>query len=156
MPNDLEIIEVLEWIKRVGTVIERVTSQTPMDEHEPLPLNQPSNAIIARRRIAARRLRDKFFGHGIFAEPAWDMMLDLYAAHYEGKDISVSSLTIAASVPATTALRWIGRLVDANYMVRQPDPTDRRKIYIALVPDMIEKLDEYFIAMREIDHRSNP
>ena len=46
------------------------------------------------------------FGEGLFADPAWDIMLDLFAARIEGKDITVSSAGIAACVPPTTALRW--------------------------------------------------
>jgi hypothetical protein len=40
----------------------------------------------------------------LFADPGWDILLDLYAARQEGKQVSVSSLCIAAAVPPTTAL----------------------------------------------------
>lgn len=63
-----------------------------------------------RRAIRSRRLRDEFFMPGLFADPAWDMLLDLYAAELEDQPVSVSSLCIAAAVAPTTALRWIARM----------------------------------------------
>ncbi|TPG48283.1 hypothetical protein [Sphingomonas glacialis] len=58
-----------------------------------------------RQAIRARRLRDQHFGGGLFEDPAWDMLLDLFAAELERAQVSVSSLCIAAAVAPTTALR---------------------------------------------------
>lgn len=85
-----------------------------------------------RQIIRARRLRDRQFGKGLFEDPAWDMMLDLFAAHLERADVSVSSLCIAAAVPPTTALRWIARMTDAGLFERRPDPFDRRRAFMGL------------------------
>lgn len=101
-------------------------------------------ARYVRRRIRQRRMREHHFASDLFADPAWDMMLDLYAAHYERRTVSVSSLCIAAAVPATTALRWIKTLTDEGLFVRAPDPHDGRRIYIFLSDDSRQRLDEYF------------
>lgn len=85
-----------------------------------------------RAVLRARRMRAQFFDGTLFADPAWDMLLDLFAADLERRRVSVSSLCIAAAVPPTTALRWIGTLHDAGLFERQPDPADRRRAYIAL------------------------
>lgn len=101
-------------------------------------------AKLVRRLIRKRRQRDQFFPSDLFADPAWDMMLDLYAAHYERREISVSSLCIAAAVPATTALRWIRTMVDDGRFVRVADPDDGRRIIVSLSDDTRCRLDEYF------------
>ena len=101
-------------------------------------------AKLVRRLIRKRRQRDQFFPSDLFADPAWDMMLDLYAAHYERREISVSSLCIAAAVPATTALRWIKTMVDDGRFVRIADPADGRRIIVRLADDTRCRLDEYF------------
>lgn len=85
-----------------------------------------------RKVIRARRMRDEFFRGDLFADPAWDMLLDLFAADLEQAQVSVSSLCIAAAVPPTTALRWIGTLNEAGLFQRKADPNDRRRAYIAL------------------------
>ena len=101
-------------------------------------------AKLVRRLIRKRRQRDQHFPSDLFADPAWDMMLDLYAAHYERREISVSSLCIAAAVPATTALRWIKTMVDDGRFVRVADPDDGRRIIVSLADDTRCRLDEYF------------
>jgi DNA-binding MarR family transcriptional regulator len=85
-----------------------------------------------RETIRARRLRDQYFGSGLFEDPAWDMMLDLFAAELERAQVSVSSLCIAAAVAPTTALRWIARMTEAGLFERQPDPFDRRRAFLGL------------------------
>lgn len=65
----------------------------------------PTSSQQLREIIKLRRLRDRFFQHDLFAEPAWDILLDLKAASLEGQQVSVSSRCIAAAVPPTTALR---------------------------------------------------
>lgn len=91
-----------------------------------------TNANEIRRVIRARRMRAEFFEGELFADPAWDMLLDLFAADLEHRQISVSSLCIAAAVPPTTALRWIGTLSEAGLFDRRADPSDRRRAYIGL------------------------
>lgn len=104
-----------------------------------------SRARFVRGLIRQRRERERHFPADMFADPAWDMLLDLYAAHYEGgKDVSVSSLCIAAAVPATTALRWIKTMTDAGYFVRVADPHDGRRIFIQLAEAARAELDSYF------------
>lgn len=72
------------------------------------------------------------------------MLLDLYAAHYERQRVSVSSLCIAAAVPATTALRWIKTMCDTGKFLRAWDPNDGRRIFISLSEETRLKMDAYF------------
>ena len=96
------------------------------------PVGPGIDARGVRQLLRARRLRDGFFGAGLFEDPAWDMLLDLFAAELEGAEVSVSSLCIAAAVAPTTALRWVGRLTDAGLFERRPDPQDRRRAFVGL------------------------
>lgn len=101
-------------------------------------------AQMARTSLRARRERDRYFAPQLFADPAWDMLLDLYAAHHEGRLVSVSSLCIAAAVPATTALRWITKMVKKGYFLRGDAVDDGRRIYVGLSGAALSSLDGYF------------
>lgn len=107
----------------------------------------PSPSAAVRRVLRQRRMREQFFPADLFADPAWDMLLDLYAAQLEGQPVAVSSLCIAAAVPATTALRWIKTMTDAGMFERQADPRDGRRIFIALAPVAAQAMDRYFAAL---------
>lgn len=103
----------------------------------------------ARRLIRQRRMREQFFPADLFADPAWDMLLDLYAARLERQAVSVSSLCIAAAVPATTALRWIKTLTDSGMFVREADALDGRRIFIAMSDKAFSAVERYFEAYEE-------
>ena len=106
-------------------------------------------AKAVRRMLRQRRIREQYFPADLFADPAWDMLLDLYAARLERQPVSVSSLCIAAAVPATTALRWIKTMTDAGLFQREDDPHDGRRIFIALAEGACEALARYFEALEE-------
>ncbi len=102
------------------------------EQRSPVVAEKPVDATLIRRLLRVRRDRDRFFPAEIFADPAWDMLLDLTAAQLEGKNVPVSSLCIAAAVPTTTALRWIRSLTEAGLFERRVDPMDARRTYISL------------------------
>jgi DNA-binding MarR family transcriptional regulator len=96
------------------------------------PVREARDAECVRSIIKARALRRELFDGDLFADPAWDMLLELYALTCEGVRISVSKLSFAAGVPATTASRWIDKLEAERLVVRSEDPLDARRIWIAL------------------------
>jgi hypothetical protein len=101
-----------------------------------------------RRAIKGRRTRDKFFGHDLFADPAWDMLLDLFAAELENKRVPVTSLCAASAVAPTTALRWISKLTDLGIIIRCPDHFDKRKTHVALSERASLAMRRYIADMR--------
>lgn len=115
--------------------------------YEPSPRQTVVDAGLIRDIIRARRLRDELFGGGLFADPAWDMLLDLMAARIERREVAVSSLCIAAAVPATTALRWIKQLTEAGLLRRVADPDDGRRVFIELTGQAAAAMEAYFSAM---------
>ena len=89
-------------------------------------------AESVQRLVAWQRRRDRKLGEGLFGDPAWSMLLELYGAELLGLPMPVSSLCIAAETPATTALRRIGELEKAGLVERRPDPADKRRVFVAL------------------------
>lgn len=102
------------------------------------------SADSVRGVIRARRLRSRFFREDLFADPAWDMLLDLLQAEIAQLRVPVSSLCIAAAVPATTALRWLKAMVQQGLFVRRADPHDGRRVFVELAPDASRALRRYF------------
>ena len=119
--------ELSREVKRIATILADLS-----DEENRAPAEtsaEPGAPIDAggiRAMIRARRLRDQHFAPELFADPAWDMLLDLMAARLEQRRVAVSILCIAAAVPPTTALRWIKTLTDQGLFVRRADPQDGR------------------------------
>jgi hypothetical protein len=100
---------------------------------------------LARRAYAIRRSRAAIFKNAeLFGEPAWDILLDLYIAHVDGKPVSVSSACIGSAAPPTTGLRWLGVLSEQDFILREHDPEDQRRILVRLTEKGLRAMDEYF------------
>jgi DNA-binding MarR family transcriptional regulator len=102
------------------------------------------DAEAVRAVIRARRARSRFFSEELFADPAWDMLLDLLQAEIAQLRVPVSSLCIAAAVPATTALRWIKTMTEQGLFVRRADPHDGRRVFVELAPAASDAMRRYF------------
>jgi len=114
------------------------------------PAGQTSDAALIRAIIRVRRLREQFFPADLFADPAWDMLLDLTAARLEGRMVAVSSLCIASAVPPTTALRWIKTLTDGKLFERVADSNDGRRVFIELTEVAETGMLAYLAQMQRI------
>ena len=99
-----------------------------------------------RSLIRYRRARSRYFPPEIFADPAWDILLDLTAARLEGTLVPISSLCIAAGVPTTTALRWIATLVDLGLLSRRSDSADRRRVFVELTENGWDSMSRFIAA----------
>lgn len=105
------------------------------------PLPDPR---LIRNILRQRRLRSQYFDDGLFADPAWDILLDLTAARAEHERVSVTSACIASGVPSTTALRWIQQLLEIGLLDRTEDDRDRRRAFISLSDSAAERMARYF------------
>lgn len=129
----------------------RVSDRDPeYRAEEPHDIQSNLSAATIRNTIRLRRLRDRYFEGGLFADPVWDMLLDLMAARIERMEVAVSSLCIAAAVPPTTALRWIRVMADSGLLTRRADPTDGRRVFIELSDSAHIGMARYFAAASQI------
>ena len=99
---------------------------------------------LIRQIIEARRLRGEIFGAELFADPAWDLLLELYLAHLEQRRLSVSALFKAGGQPATTNLRWLAKLERDGLAERVNDKLDARRIWVSLSPKGVDAMKRYF------------
>lgn len=105
---------------------------------------------LARQTYAMRRKRTAIFGNPeLFGEPAWDILLDLYIAHAEGKPVSVSSACIGSAAPPTTGLRWLGVLAEEGLIVRENDADDHRRVLVRLTRSGITAMESFFDSMSD-------
>jgi len=77
----------------------------PLVDNVGKPDHEGTGLRIASWWLKARRLREEMFGSELFADPAWDIVLDLYTAEARGERVQVTSLAIPA---CRTALQFAG------------------------------------------------
>jgi DNA-binding MarR family transcriptional regulator len=102
---------------------------------------------LVRAVQTARKRRAALFEGDLFSDPAWDILLELYALHLDQQRASVSGLYAASGVPPTTALRWIAKLENDGLLVRTGDSVDARRSWIKLTEDGVERMRRFFEMM---------
>jgi hypothetical protein len=152
--NAERLRQLSEEVSRIASTLARLsagpgTTRPPL---ESLPSGDvpPLPAETVRTVIRARRLRGRYFDETLFADPAWDMMLDLLQSEIAQHRVPVSSLCIAAAVPATTALRWLKTMVSQGLFVRRADPHDGRRVFVELAPEASQALRRYFAEVGQV------
>ena len=140
--------QLSDEVSRIASTLARLSTGPSAEPRHFTPQAQvdapPVSADTVRAVIRARRLRSRFFAEDLFADPAWDMLLDLLQAEIAQLRVPVSSLCIAAAVPATTALRWLKTMTDKGLFVRRADPHDGRRVFVEFAPDASIALRRYF------------
>ncbi|MDX3901591.1 MAG: MarR family transcriptional regulator [Sphingobium sp.] len=95
-----------------------VSPPTAAPPHSDSAREAPTAAQV-RRYLAARRKRDQH-ASGLFADPAWDMLLHLFAASLEGTQVTVREASLVATCPPKTSLRYLGLMAEAG-LIGQKD-----------------------------------
>lgn len=111
-------------------------------------IHEPQFAMLSFV-LKARALRCEFFPSDLFADPAWDILLDLYEASLMQIRLSVSKIGQGTNLPATTVLRWIKALEAKGFVERYEDPYDRRRVYIDLSIRGHESMRGFFAGIKE-------
>jgi hypothetical protein len=144
--NAVRLRQLSDEMGRIAATLARLSTGPGSPAVKPSETTSPSPDVEAetvRAVIRARRLRARFFSEELFADPAWDMLLDLLQAEIAQLRVPVSSLCIAA-VPATTALRWIKTMTEQGLFVRRADPHDGRRVFVELAPAASDAMRRYF------------
>ncbi|HVM23426.1 MAG TPA: MarR family winged helix-turn-helix transcriptional regulator [Sphingomicrobium sp.] len=140
--------QLSDEVSRIAATLARLSAGPAAAPQTSEPSARGDAPVVAqetvRSIIRARRLRARYFSEELFADPAWDMLLDLLQAEIAQLRVPVSSLCIAAAVPATTALRWLKTMVDHDLFVRRADPHDGRRVFVELAPEASHALRRYF------------
>lgn len=89
---------------------------------------------VAKLLIAARQARAEHLPPSSVGEPAWDILLVLYAAYADQARLKIGAATCASGVPQTTAIRWIDHLVREGLINRTPVSWDKRCLIVELSP----------------------
>lgn len=147
-PGAERLRQLSDEVSRIAATLARLSTSPVPPEPElrkPVDGDVPDVSVeTVRSVIRARRLRARFFAEDLFADPAWDMLLDLLQAEIAQLRVPVSSLCIAAAVPATTALRWLKSMTDKGLFVRRADPHDGRRVFVELSGQASIAMRRYF------------
>lgn len=130
-------VDTRKTIEELCRGLDRITAAA--GEGSELPTEMEVRDILK-----ARRARAKFFDETLFADPAWDILLELYAADLGQRPLSVGSVCVGSAVPASTALRWLTALERKGLVARHNDRFDARRQLVSLTRAGVEAMEALF------------
>jgi len=115
----------------------------------PAPKSGPTGGLDLKLTVASadlwsRQVRSRYFDGFHLGDPVWGILLDVYVAEAREQRSSVTSLSLAASVPRSTGLRWVNVLIQEGKLIREPDVQDRRRHWVRLSAEARAALESYF------------
>ena len=111
--------------------------------------------FTARQILHRRRMREKEFKSVLFAEPAWEMLLELFVQETSGAAITLTQLVAQSRIPASTVLRWVRFLERDGMVVVRQHPTDHGSDFIELSSTATQNLERYLAAAAGIKQRAD-
>jgi len=95
---------------------------------------EPQRAALARY-IGARRMRSTLLGANLFADPAWDILLALFQAHLEGRDMSLEQLSETQRLSLNVVVGQVSAMERRGLLVEsRTSPNSRRRREVRLSP----------------------
>ena len=130
-----------------ATPVAAIPKDAPTDEAQ----RQLRTAQLLDTMEQLRRLRRRnYSGLEDMDDVAWELLMEVLRSNREGRQISVSGLTISVEgVSPTTALRRTNELVAKGHLHRVPDPTDARRDFVTLDPKTRAALEDYLARAAE-------
>jgi hypothetical protein len=99
----------------------------------------------ARRAWTARRERQRIFGELIVTDPLWDILLDLFIARIENRQVTVSSVSAAIGSSQPTILRWAAQLIETRLASSASNPAWPADRHLTLTDEGLNLMCDYFL-----------
>lgn len=149
-PSMTTLLELSQKVSRIASTLANLATQS---EIAAAPIaEQPADDSVeadvhvqaVRDVILARRLRARFFDGKLFADPVWDMLLELFHAEISKRPVLVTALCMGSAIPPATALRWVKVMTEADLIRSYPDLRDPSRIFIELSATASAAMQNYF------------
>lgn len=93
------------------------------------------------RYVEARRMRSTLFGHDLFADPAWDILLLLYQAELEGGGLTLEQLSETLRLSLSVVVGQVGVMERRGLLdEHRSSPSSRRRRAIRLSPLAVDAM----------------
>ncbi len=101
--------------------------------------------VAARAARKARRERQRIFGETLMSDPPWDILLELFVARIESRQLGISTLSSAIGISEQTLILWAAQLVEAKLVTSSPNSDEPRDRILALTDEGVNLMCDYFI-----------
>lgn len=96
--------------------------------------------------LEIRKNRSEVFGSDLFSDPAWDILLELFAAELTKRKVKLADLNSIAAL--STVARWLAALEQRGLIICDGDPLEADNFWIELSRDCAAKMATFLSGER--------
>jgi hypothetical protein len=105
-----------------------------------MPQTTEQRLITVGEAVAARQARRALFPSHLFADPAWDILLEMYVAALHDRQCGIETMA-GTALPTKSLLRWIDALVGEGLVIIT---SKERPICFRLTVSGLNGMERYF------------
>lgn len=109
------------------------------------------NVALARKIHRSRLRANDLIGARILCDPKFEMLLEMFVNHHEGRKLCIGDLCLSANVPQTTGLRHMEKLEAHGFLKRFADPLDGRRWWVEPTPRALDGISAVLNDLRNTD-----
>jgi DNA-binding MarR family transcriptional regulator len=144
-PSRGELLLELQFLsERLEALKRRVETSSDLEAL----LTDPTDLGDVNNLLAAREARGRFFNPDLFVQTAWDIIVVLYLADLQQRQVTASHLYSVVGGAPTTGIRWTDRLIKEGLVTKSSDPNDGRRIFLNLTDDGRRSMQSYLASLR--------
>lgn len=108
--------------------------------------NEENEALVnARRHLFDCKTRESVFGHPeFFGDPAWNMLVELFIAHEERRDLTAAQVCGRTDAALQTAHRWLAIMEREGLVMAVRATSDEADRQIFISPASIQNMHRCF------------
>jgi DNA-binding MarR family transcriptional regulator len=105
---------------------------------------------IAERLLRQRQQRSDYVSSTLFAEPGWDMLLELYVIENSGSSTAASALLPHSAITKSTKARWLDHLEQLRLVRRRAHPLEPDTEFVELTNEGARELERYLSSIGDL------
>ena len=110
-------------------------------------------AVIAVAVLEFRRIRSDFLPRELFAEPGWDLLLELFVADANGHRLTAREVGDRNKIPPSVQSRWLIHLTQIGYIVGDGD--GNLDDLLTLSANALDVIEAVMVKANELRERVN-
>ncbi len=126
-------------LERALAIVRQASARLALLSDPNSPEAGQSLRAVAERLYMERRRRDEYFPVGLFGEPAWDLLLSLFIAGDDGREVPLEEAYRSAKVDPEDGPALIEKLIEKNLIAR----SRTRRNTIMLTAHGMDRLSDY-------------
>jgi DNA-binding MarR family transcriptional regulator len=127
---------------------ERSTRKNPFDQLKKLLVRKKLRRRLSLTEdhilsvLLVRRARSAILGEQLFSDPAWDILLELYAARLGDREVSLEDVARSIDTPESTTKRWVKALEERGLVSSKRGSAEDDGVRISLTEQGADKIGD--------------